>query len=75
MRVEPFEVAIPQASLDDLHRRLDATRRPDVPAGATGPEGPWQFGTDDAFLHDLAAWLERSRAPKRGGKRGRGAAP
>ena len=55
LHVEPFEVAVPPASLDDLHRRLDATRWPDVPGGAAGPEGSWQFGTDDAYLRDLVA--------------------
>jgi pimeloyl-ACP methyl ester carboxylesterase len=49
-RVEPFTVAIPQASLEDLRLRLERTRWPDGGAGA------WQDGTDLAYLEDVVAY-------------------
>ncbi|MCB9702852.1 MAG: hypothetical protein H6711_13230 [Myxococcales bacterium] len=56
---------------------LDHLFKPETGESSPGryldPEGP--RAVDPAFLHDLAAWLERALAPKRGGKRGRGAAP
>jgi pimeloyl-ACP methyl ester carboxylesterase len=38
--VRPFRVAIPQADLDDLRRRLAATRWPDKETVADGSQGP-----------------------------------
>lgn len=49
--VRPFVVDIPQADLDDLHRRLDATR---WPAAALG-DG-WQRGVPPAYLRELARY-------------------
>jgi len=47
-----FEIRAPDAALDDLHRRLAATRWPD-PAG----EG-WGFGTDLGWLRELVAYWQ-----------------
>lgn len=41
MRVSPYRIDVPQAALDDLRRRLDATRWPDHLDG-----WGWEFGTD-----------------------------
>ena len=49
--VREFHVAIPDAELDDLRRRLDSTRWPDAIPG-TG----WDYGTDVAWLQDLCAY-------------------
>jgi pimeloyl-ACP methyl ester carboxylesterase len=52
--VRPFEIAIPQAALDDLRARLALTRWP-APILATG----WELGTETATLQRLAAyWAE-----------------
>ncbi|PZU56830.1 MAG: epoxide hydrolase [Sphingobium sp.] len=49
--VQPFTVAIPQAQLDDLNRRLDATRWPD-------PElvSDWSQGVPLTQMQDLVAY-------------------
>ncbi|MER7458846.1 epoxide hydrolase family protein [Micromonospora sp. NPDC126480] len=47
----PFRVAVPQADLDDLHRRLAQTRWPEDHAG-TG----WQRGVPVAYLRELAEY-------------------
>lgn len=39
MAPEPFTIDVPDAVLDDLHRRLDATRWPDQAPGT-----PWELG-------------------------------
>ena len=44
----PFTVTIPQAELDDLQRRLHATRF--APAA---PGDSWDYGTPQAYLRDL----------------------
>ncbi|ANZ39540.1 epoxide hydrolase [Lentzea guizhouensis] len=60
--MKPFEINIPQADLDDLHARLDQTRWPISPEGAT-----WAQGTPLAHLQDLARqwrsfdWRETER--------------
>ena len=60
--MKPFHIAIPQADIDDLHARLDRTRWPDSPAGAT-----WTQGTPLPHLQDLARrwrafdWRETER--------------
>ena len=51
MQIEPFEVAIPDAVLDDLRERIRRTRWPD-PA----PGEPWSQGTDLDYLRDLLAY-------------------
>jgi microsomal epoxide hydrolase len=49
--VTPFRIEIPQAELDDLHRRLGQTRWPDPPP-ATG----WERGTAPDYLRELAEY-------------------
>lgn len=51
MSVTPFPLAIPQATLDDLQRRLAATRWPDEVAGAG-----WDYGTSRAYLQELVGY-------------------
>ncbi len=52
-RVDPFTLAIPQADLDDLHARLDATRWPAPLPGEAG----WALGAPADELRELArAW-------------------
>jgi pimeloyl-ACP methyl ester carboxylesterase len=48
VRVEPFEVRIGADVLDDLRRRIRATRWP-----GAAPGEPWTQGVDEAFLRDL----------------------
>ncbi|MET9478971.1 epoxide hydrolase family protein [Streptomyces sp. NPDC006638] len=49
--IRPFRLDIPQAALDDLAVRLDATRWPD------GPTAPgWTQGVPPAYLKELAAY-------------------
>ncbi len=47
----PFRIEFGQRAIEDLHRRLDATRWPVVPF-ATG----WEAGTHDSVLRDLARY-------------------
>ncbi|MEV6237365.1 epoxide hydrolase family protein [Lentzea sp. NPDC051838] len=60
--MKPFEITIPQADIDDLHRRLDQTRWPSEPEGAS-----WAQGTPLPYLQDLARrwrdfdWREQER--------------
>jgi microsomal epoxide hydrolase len=46
--VEPFEIAVPEATLDDLRARLQRTRWPNEPAGAD-----WEFGANLAYMKEL----------------------
>jgi epoxide hydrolase len=53
--IQPFRIAIPQADLDDLSRRLAATRWP-----AASPATDWSRGVPLAYLKDLAGyWADR----------------
>lgn len=60
--MKPFEINIPQSDIDDLHRRLDQTRWPDSPAGAS-----WAQGTPLEHLRELVSrwrnfdWREQER--------------
>ena len=60
--MKPFEINIPQSDIDDLHRRLDQTRWPDSPAGAS-----WAQGTPKEHLQELVRhwrdfdWREQER--------------
>ncbi|WP_433225163.1 epoxide hydrolase family protein [Actinomadura formosensis] len=49
--IRPFELNIPQAALDDLAARLDATRWPDET-----PVPGWAQGVPLAYLKELAAY-------------------
>ncbi|MEU8261627.1 epoxide hydrolase family protein [Micromonospora sp. NPDC048999] len=52
--MESFTIDVPEADLDDLRRRLDATRWPDELPG-----GGWARGVPGGYLKDLAAyWRE-----------------
>src|SRR5262245_43894206 len=51
----PFNIAVPQSSLDDLRDRLARVRWPDqIPGGA------WDYGTDLSYLRDLCAYWRDS---------------
>jgi pimeloyl-ACP methyl ester carboxylesterase len=51
--MEPFTIAVPEAVLDDLRRRLADTRWPD--------DGPgWEYGTALSYMKDLARYWEHS---------------
>jgi epoxide hydrolase len=52
--VRPFRVEIPQDVLDDLGRRLAATRWPEEVAGAG-----WSRGVPTGYLKDLAGYWQR----------------
>jgi pimeloyl-ACP methyl ester carboxylesterase len=55
MDMQPFEVHIPQATLDDLHERLAHTRWPDTIAGSG-----WGYGSDLAYMQELTSyWREQ----------------
>jgi pimeloyl-ACP methyl ester carboxylesterase len=54
MTVEPFEVSISQATLEDLRERLAATRWPDEIEGAG-----WDYGANLEYMKELVGyWLE-----------------
>jgi len=54
MSVEPFEVKVPQATLDDLRERLAATRWPDAVEGAG-----WDYCASPDYMRELCGyWLE-----------------
>lgn len=55
MHVEPFELKIPDAALQDLRERLARTRFPDEIPGSD-----WGYGTDLAYMRELVAyWKDR----------------
>lgn len=49
--MKPFRIEVPQSDLDDLHRRLAATRWPDEPAGYG-----WERGVPLDYLKELAEY-------------------
>ena len=52
--MDPFRIEIPQAELDDLRRRIAATRWPDC-----GPSVGWERGVPTDYLRELAGhWLD-----------------
>jgi pimeloyl-ACP methyl ester carboxylesterase len=51
MDIETFRVDIPQADLDDLHARLDATRWPTAMSGVG-----WERGVPVDYLRELAGY-------------------
>ena len=54
MRIEPFRAAVDEAALDDLKRRLAATRQPVWPEG-----GGWEFGIErETLAETLAYWQD-----------------
>ena len=48
MQPEPFEIHIGDDVLDDLHRRLDATRWPDELPGTS-----WDYGSNMDYMKEL----------------------
>ena len=55
MSIQPFTIAIPQETLDDLHDRLARTLWPDEAEG-TG----WAYGISQAYMKEVADyWLHR----------------
>ena len=53
MNIQPFTIAIPQATLDDLHERLARTRWPDEVEGAE-----WNYGTNLDVMKELVAYWQ-----------------
>ncbi|MBF6316288.1 epoxide hydrolase [Nocardia cyriacigeorgica] len=51
MTITPFRIDIPQSDLDDLHRRLDATRWP-----APLPGDDWDTGVPTGWLRELVTY-------------------
>lgn len=51
MTIERFSVRIPEATLDDLNRRLDAVRWPDELPGTK-----WDFGTSLDYMKSLVSY-------------------
>ena len=51
--IRPFEIATPEADLDDLRERLARTRWPDQIPGSG-----WTYGTDLYYLQDLCSHWE-----------------
>ncbi len=52
--IRPFTIVVPDSDLDDLRRRLAATRWPDHIPGSD-----WDYGCDLAWLQDLAGhWAD-----------------
>jgi pimeloyl-ACP methyl ester carboxylesterase len=52
-QIRPFRVQIPQADLDDLHRRLAHTRWP-----AAQPAGDWRYGVPLDYLQELTSYWD-----------------
>ena len=50
--VTEFKIDVPKARLDYIMTRIKDAQWPDVPGGE-----PWQYGTSDAALKDLADYL------------------
>ena len=48
MNIQPFTIAVPQATLDDLQHRLAQTRWPDEAEGVG-----WAYGTNLGYLKEL----------------------
>jgi hypothetical protein len=55
MAIQPFTIAIPQSTLDDLRDRLARTRWPDADA-----DGGWDYGTSLTYLHDLVEYWQHA---------------
>jgi microsomal epoxide hydrolase len=55
MNIQPFTIAVPQTTLDDLHERLARTRWPDE-AEDTG----WSYGTNLSYLQELVHYWQHS---------------
>ena len=63
LRIEPFSIQVPEATLSDLRERIGKTRWPQPSL-----EEPWTQGTDLAYLQELLGywadgfdWREQER--------------
>jgi pimeloyl-ACP methyl ester carboxylesterase len=55
MSIQSFKIAIPQATLDDLHERLARTRWPDEVEGAG-----WDYGTPLGYMKELVDYWQNT---------------
>jgi len=55
MTIENFKINVPDIALEDLHRRLDATRWPEALENVD-----WQMGSDLCFMKSLADYWRNS---------------
>lgn len=53
MTIKPFHIKVSDQILDDLRKRLEATRWADEPAGAA-----WSYGTDPNYLKSLVHYWQ-----------------
>lgn len=51
--ISPFAIDVPEAVLDDLHRRLQATRWPSVVPGSH-----WDYGVDAEYLRRICTYWQ-----------------
>ncbi len=49
--ITPFEIAIPEQAITDLHRRLEMARLP-----AQIPDTGWEYGTNSQYLKELVEY-------------------
>src|SRR6185503_20583829 len=54
-QMQPFEINVPDADIDDLRDRLNRTRWPDQIPGSG-----WDYGTDLAYLKELCEYWRTS---------------
>ena len=55
MSIQPFTIAIPQATLDDLRERLARTRWPDV-----AEEASWSYGISMQYMQELMDYWQHT---------------
>jgi hypothetical protein len=55
MSIQPFQVKIPRATLDDVHERLGRTRWPDEIENAR-----WDYGTNLGYLKELTNYWQHT---------------
>ena len=53
MSIQPFKINIPQATLDDLHKRLARTLWPDEVEGSG-----WAYGISLAYMKDVVDYWQ-----------------
>jgi hypothetical protein len=53
MSIQPFHIAIPQETIDDLRERLARTRWPDEAEGAG-----WSYGTNLGYMQQLVHYWQ-----------------
>ena len=54
MSVTPFRIEFSDRAIKDLHRRLDATRWPDIHI-----DQEWEVGTNDSILRNLVSYWRK----------------